>query len=134
MDGYSNRPISRLLSGILDNTAAHGIQILASLYLLAGLVQGAELLGLWGQFAESSEIAKVWKVYFGFCNLVAGVALWMRGRTAQVVFIFILLTELAVFVLWAQELEYQTATLLFYFLTLVLYFLLLTRRLRHAPA
>ena len=110
-----------------------GIKLLSALYLLAGFVVALEVAGVWGDFADSSTMARAWKVYFAFCNLVAGAILLVPTRTTQLVFVFILLAQLAVYVMWAGELEYQAPTLSFYFLTLVFYFGLLTRRFRRLP-
>lgn len=107
---------------------ARGLRFLSAVYFLAGLVVLAEVLGYWGDFASSSEIARTWKIYFSVCNLVAASVLLFRVRMSQLVFVVILLAQLAVYVLWSDQLEYQAGTLAFYFLTLVFYFVLLNRR------
>lgn len=113
--------------------SGRSLKFLSCVYLLVGFVAALEVFGVWGNFAESSTMARVWKAYFAFCNLVAGGMLMVPGRTTQLVFVVILLAQLAVYVMWSSELEYQAATLTFYFLTLVFYFGLLTRRFRRMP-
>lgn len=114
-----------------------GLKILSTVYLVVGAVASLEVLGVWGDFAASGTMGQVWKVYFSFCNLVAGAMLLVPGRTTQLVFVVILLAQLAVYVMWANELAIelnrQAATLSFYFLTLVFYFGLLTRRFKRLP-
>jgi hypothetical protein len=113
--------------------SGHGLKLLSLLYIGASVLVASEVLGLWGGFVTASTMAQVWKVYFSFCNLIAGLMLLFPGKTTQLVFIFILLAQLAVYVMWSHALEYQVATLCFYFVTLVFYFGLLTRRFRRLP-
>lgn len=106
------------------------VKILAFSYLFAGLLHGLDIFDARLKFSEMDLLWQSWTLYLAFADTIAAFSLWFCARSGELMFVAIVLSQLAVYLGWSEYFGSQYAWIAFHLVTLSVYLLVLTYKNR----
>lgn len=107
------------------------IRTLAYCYLFAGFLHVLDVFDARLRFSQMEVLWQLWTVYLAFADTLAGFCLLRSSRLGELLFLTLVLSQLAVYLGWSEYFGNQFAWMGFHFLTLSIYLIALTYRQRN---
>jgi hypothetical protein len=98
---------------------------LAFCYLSLSGLFALDLIEVRYNFGQMILLEQVWTVFAALSNFLAAISLWFRKKVGDLLFVVLVLIQLWVFIEWTSHVKHSFTLVAFYFLTLVLFYVLL---------
>lgn len=111
-----------------DGEALHAglLKILAISYFFAGTLHVLDLFDVRLKFSEMDFIWQSWTIFLAFADLLVAASLWSKSRLGELTFVAVVLSQIAVYLGWADHFGNQYAWIAFHLVTLTVYLVVLT--------